>query len=79
MRTVEEQLAREETLIGYPVKYRNAWETEFRGQDDELRKMCVLVYDVEPHEVMGFRIEETRWVYWDASGTTTGGIVQAES
>lgn len=74
---IKEQLKREEQMMGRPVKYRNAWESVFRGTDGRERKFRVIIYDVEPHEVAGFAMHETRYVVQDDSGKTGGGIIEA--
>ena len=75
MKTVEEQLESQAQLVGRPVKYRGAWECTFHGQDGCERTLRVLVYDLEPHDVAGITMSDSRWIVWDGK-STTGGIVE---
>ena len=76
METMQEQLARQEQMMGRPVTWRDAWECVFKGRDGRERVFRVLLYDVDRLEIQGTVVSESRWVAWDGNGSTAGGIIE---
>ena len=67
----------EAQLVGRPVEYRNAWQTEFRGDDGKQYQVRVLLYTVEP-SVFGTRTMHQERHVAIAGGRRTGGILEPE-